>query len=232
MNKIFDIDNPVWSFFGKLLYAFEVSLLWTITSIPIFTIGASNAAMYYVLLKVMDEREVKIFRDYFKAFKENFKKATLVWVPLLFVMILGVVDIYICFVVGGIIGKVGSVVFMCAEVVFMLFSIYVFPLMGRFENTLKQTIKNGFLMPLKHFIITIWIIIVATIVVVVAYIFPPISLFLPGVMAFTISYPLYCAFKKYTPEEVDPVEERMKKSMPKVQREVKKPVKKGKKAMF
>lgn len=151
MNKLFSIEGPVWSFFSKLSSAFLLSILWTVTSIPIFTIGASNAAIYYVMLKIFDEKDVKIVREYFKAFKENFKRATIIWVPLFLFILVGLADIYICLVVGEAAGYGGAVVFMCIEIVLVLFSIYVFPLIGRFENTFKQTVKNGLLMPIKHF---------------------------------------------------------------------------------
>ncbi len=208
MKNLFNLDNPVWSFFAKLGDAFMLSILWTITSIPIITIGSSNAAMYYVLLKLLDEKDVKIFREYFKAFKENFKKATSIWIPLLLVMLVGLVDIYICIIIGGYAGFTGAIVFMCAEIILVVFNIYIFPLIGRFENTLKQSVKNGFLMPLKHYFCTLWIFVVIAAVVALGFFFPPVILFLPGVMAFAISYPMYYVFKKYTPTDKDPMEVR------------------------
>lgn len=210
MEKFFNLDSPVWSFFSKLGSAFLLSLLWTLTSLPVVTIGASNAAMYYVMLKIFDEKDVKTVREYFKAFKENFKNATVIWIPLLIIMIVGMLDVSICLLIGGTYGFISAVIFLCVEIVLALFSIYVFPLLGRFENTLKQTIKNGFLMPLKHYFVTLCIIAVSVVVLVLGYVFPPIIIFLPGVMAFSISHPLYYVFKKYTPEEIDPIELKVK----------------------
>ena len=61
-------------------------------------------------------------------------------------------------------------------------------------------------MPIKHFFVSIWIIIVISGVVALGVVFPPITIFLPGVMAFAISFPMYYVFKKYTEEEIDPIE--------------------------
>lgn len=206
MNRLFSIEGPVWSFFSKLGSAFLLSILWTITSIPIFTIGASNAAIYYVMLKILDEKDVKTVKEYFKAFKSNFKRATAIWVPLFLFILIGLADIYICLVLGGTSGYGGAVVFMCLEIILVLFSIYVFPLIGRFENTFKQTVKNGFLMPIKHYFVSLWIIAVICGVVALGFVFPPITIFLPGVMTFAVSYPMYYVFKKYTEEDIDPIE--------------------------
>lgn len=235
MEKFFNLDSPVWSFFSKLGSSFLLSLLWTLTSLPVFTIGASNAAMYYVMLKILDEKDVKTVREYFKAFKENFKKATIIWLPLLITMIIGMLDVSICLFIGGTAGFISAVIFLCIEIVLLLFSIYVFPLLGRFENTLKQTVKNGFLMPLKHYFVTICIIVVFAVVLVFGYIFPPIIIFLPGVMAFAISHPLYFVFKKYTPEETDPIESKVKitpKKNNSINNRNSKTVKKNKDKMF
>jgi len=53
-----------------------LNLLWCICSIPIFTIGASTTAVYYVTLKLVRDEEDGTFRSFFKSFKENFKQAT------------------------------------------------------------------------------------------------------------------------------------------------------------
>jgi flagellar biosynthesis protein FliP len=95
---------------------------------------------------------------------------------------------------------------MCAEVLLAIFGLYVFPIMGRFENNLKQTIKNGMLMPVKHYICTLWLIVIVTLVITFGVLFPPITLVLPGVMAFATSYPLFLVFKKYESDVTNPLE--------------------------
>lgn len=219
MDKFFDLDNPVWSFFSKLANVFWLSILWTITSIPIVTMGASSAAMHYVIMKMIDERDIRITTGYFKSFKNNFFKATIVWIPLLIALLIGLVDITICINIGDYIGFTGAVIFMCIEIVLVLFSFYVFPLIGRFENTLKQTIKNGFLMPLKHWGCTLLVILVAFGVIALAVTFPPAIVILPGLMAFATSYPLFMAFKKYEPkEEIEQMKEASKATYDEINR--------------
>lgn len=206
MERFFNVENPVWAFFGKLGTAFWLSILWTLTSIPIITIGASNTAIFTVLFKMFDEKDIKPTREYFKAFKENFKRSTIIWIPLLLLILIGFADVYICMLIAGDIGFVGAILFMCMEIIITLFFVYVFPLVARFENTLKQTLINAFLMPIKHYFVTLWIIAMSALVVVLVIVFPPISLVMPGTMSFAVAYPLYYVFHKYTPTEVDPIE--------------------------
>ena len=42
--------------------------------IPVVTIGPAVTAAYAVLLKMVDDQEGYIFKDYFRYFKSNFKK--------------------------------------------------------------------------------------------------------------------------------------------------------------
>ena len=50
LASFFNYDNPVWRFIGKFFDVMVLNLLWVICSIPIFTIGASTTAVYYVTL--------------------------------------------------------------------------------------------------------------------------------------------------------------------------------------
>ena len=51
MKNLFNVENPVWVFMGKLVDMLLLSGLWVICSLPVVTIGASTAALYYVTLK-------------------------------------------------------------------------------------------------------------------------------------------------------------------------------------
>ena len=76
--KRFSIQ-PEGRFIGKFWDVLIVNLLWFFLSIPIFTIGASTTAMYYVTLKLARDDDGYTIRSFFKSFKENFKQATIIW---------------------------------------------------------------------------------------------------------------------------------------------------------
>ena len=58
-----------------------LNMLWILTSLPLFTMGASLSAMYHVCIQYVTKQDDGLVKLYFKAFKENFKQATLVWIP-------------------------------------------------------------------------------------------------------------------------------------------------------
>ena len=83
MNRIFDMDNPLWRFLGKLADLMILNILFLLCSIPIFTIGASLTGVYYVCLKIKEQEEGYIVRNFFKSFKQNFVQSTIIWLIML-----------------------------------------------------------------------------------------------------------------------------------------------------
>lgn len=74
MGSLFNLDNPIWRFMGKLVDVFILTLLWAVCCIPIITIGPASTAVYYVTLKLVRDEESYTVRSFFKSFKENFKQ--------------------------------------------------------------------------------------------------------------------------------------------------------------
>ncbi|MBP5292038.1 MAG: YesL family protein, partial [Lachnospiraceae bacterium] len=55
----------------KLCMGCYLNMLWFVCSIPIFTVGASTAALYYSTLKIVREEEGQsVTALFFKAFKD------------------------------------------------------------------------------------------------------------------------------------------------------------------
>ena len=86
MGGLFDLDSPVMRFLSKMADLIILNLLAFVCCLPIFTIGASMTALHYVLLKIVRNEEGYVVRGFFKAFKSNFKQATVIWLILLAVL--------------------------------------------------------------------------------------------------------------------------------------------------
>ena len=81
MSNFFNMDNGLFRALGKLADLMLLNILFLVCSLPIFTIGASFTAMYYVTLKLAENEEGYIARGFLKSFKQNFKQATIIWLP-------------------------------------------------------------------------------------------------------------------------------------------------------
>ena len=70
-------------FLSKVADMIILNILFLITCIPIFTIGASMTALYYVTLRMVSGEEGPVSKDYFRSFKQNFRQATVIWLILM-----------------------------------------------------------------------------------------------------------------------------------------------------
>ncbi len=73
------LDNKVFIFLGGLVDIIWISLLWYLGSLLLITLLASCVAMYYTVHMRIFKGEGYIFPVFKKAFLDNFKKATILW---------------------------------------------------------------------------------------------------------------------------------------------------------
>ncbi len=143
MNQLFSPDNPIMQFISKIFDLVCLNLLFILFCIPVITIGASLSALYYVSLKLLRGEDPYIWRNFFKAFRQNFKQGTLIWILLLLASALLGMDFYI-------INSQDTVLFAIIRVLLwlicgILFSIflYIFPVISHFVCNTKQAFKNS-----------------------------------------------------------------------------------------
>ena len=66
----------------KIVELMYIGMLWFICSIPLVTLGAATAALYEVLLKAVKNQEGYLFKSFLRAFQNNFKQGTCIWLPI------------------------------------------------------------------------------------------------------------------------------------------------------
>ncbi|MCI8267460.1 MAG: YesL family protein [Lachnospiraceae bacterium] len=198
---MFKLDSPLMNFLSKVADIMILNILIIVCSIPVFTVGAAVSAAYYMTFKMVKNEETYIVRGFFKAFKENFKQATVMW--LLVLLIIGILSVdYTIIVYSGIeFSRWIRLAMVTVSMILLMGVVYMFPLQARFINPVKNTIKNSFLMALSHLPTTVLLIAVYAVPVVVFY-FVPQSLPILILLAFgTIVYLKSClllrVFKRY-----------------------------------
>lgn len=131
--KRFGIDNPFFGFMGRVGDILILNVLFIITSIPIVTIGMSLSAMYRVTLRMERKECVYVAKEYFSAWKEEWKKSTGIWLIMLATGILLTFDLMVAKNMWSLLNiAVGALTFIWG----MVFT-YVFAVQARFENTVK-----------------------------------------------------------------------------------------------
>lgn len=130
---------------------FAINICFVISCLPIFTIGASFAALYAMMFRIQRRDDYTVVKEYFQEFKRNFKKGTAAW----FLIILACVAIwgeYLYFVnFDNAMSRIYEVVIIFEVVALALVLPFLFPLIAYFDNTLVNTFKNSFLLAVSNF---------------------------------------------------------------------------------
>ena len=203
MSNLFSVDNPVFSFLGKACDVIILSLIWTILCIPIVTIGPANTAIYYTAVKVIRRERGYLFREFFKSFKLNFKRAFLMGLILTVSFVVLAFDLMWArenVKTGGTMGSVLMGVFVAITFLLVGFTTYVFPILSRFDMTIKQLIKAAAFMAMRHFPSTVAMIIITAAGILSVYLIPMLFFIIPGVIAILNSLLMERILKRYMPK--------------------------------
>lgn len=138
-----------------------LNIICVVCCIPVITAGASITAMYYVTLKMVRNEEAYIVRSFFKSFKQNFKQATIINLIMLLIGLVLYVDLNVSKAMQGGAGQIFHVIFMTFALIYFILFLYVYPVLARFYNTIKNTIKNALFMAIRHLPYTVVMVLIA-----------------------------------------------------------------------
>lgn len=155
MNKLFDLNNPFFSFLSKVADLIIVSFLWFVCCLPVFTIGPATAALYYVMLKLARKEEVQVTSCFFKGFKENLKQGVAYSFIFIILGVVLVLDYLVAMGMPGTAGTICTAIFFALGIWYLCTVFYTFPLQAQFYNTVKQTIINAVFLAARKFPMTL-----------------------------------------------------------------------------
>lgn len=203
MNNLFNLDNKFFRIVNKIVDCFWLNFLWLLFCIPIFTIGAANTAFYYTVNKVIRHDRGYVASEFWHAFKTNFKQSTLAWLIVLFIGLLLGMDTYIMyqFAQAGETSSVWCIVFLVFLALHIMWSSYIFSYIARFENTVKQTLKNSALIAIGAIGKTLILLVLYVACVLAIEIIPFLLFILPAVYMVIKNRIMESTFQKYMSEE-------------------------------
>ena len=204
MGKIFDMDSPFMRFLNRVADLLILNILVMICCIPVITVGAAVTAMHYVLLKIVRNEEGYLLKGFFKSFIRNFKQATLAWLLMLVVIAVYVGDSLIFNYSGVEFPKALVIAVVAVGVIALMIAVYIFPLIARFDNTIKNTVKNAAILAFANLPRTVAMVFFYALPLIIGYFSDYAILF---IFLFGISLPAYGAvwmyssiFKRFEPE--------------------------------
>jgi uncharacterized membrane protein YesL len=203
------MDNGLFVFLGKVCDAVILSALWLVFCIPIITIGPANTALYYATVKSIRRERGYIYREFFKSFRLNFKKGAIAGVLLTIVFSVLGFDLMWSWSAFNT-NESGSVlfgVFIAITFIIYCFSLYVFPVLSRFDMKFAQLAKASLLMSIKHLPYTLGMAIITAAAIVAANYFLILIFILPVAATYLNSFLMERVLKKYMPKSEGPGEE-------------------------
>lgn len=162
MKFSFNIDSKLWKFFDYAGDLVVLNLLFILTSIPVVTIGASITAMDSVLFKRREKRLDSVKDEYFKAFKENFKSSTIIWLIFLAFVFLCVLNFNLVSNTNPDNRKVILIVIGAILAVMFMTVLYSFAMLARFDNDWLTTVMKAFVIGILSFPYTVTIFLILT----------------------------------------------------------------------
>jgi len=200
LKNIFNPDNTVFRFCGRLADVLMLSLLWLLCCIPIITIGTATAALYNSTVKYFRGNETSpyiLFRDNMKA---NFKDGIPVSILMIVLLFLFTFELTALWN-GALNGSKTSFVFLIALVICsfvpLSFLSWLTSIFSRYVFTFPQLVITSFKFVFAHLFssIILGLLIAASIYLCYLFVFP--LTFLPCFITLLSSFFIEKAFLKH-----------------------------------
>ena len=169
MKNLFNLENPIFQFLNQVFDLLMVNFLCIVCSLPIVTAGAAIAAMNKVTQDMVLEEDKGVFKRFFRAFRDNFKQATLVWLVLLVAFIAMVCNgliVYVFFSASTWL----YVALAIPSFVILSMGCYLLHLIPRYEGSVKEHAKNSMILTVVKLPRSIALVALAVAPVLVLYI--------------------------------------------------------------
>lgn len=194
--NIFEEGSPFQRFLNRMADLLVLNVITVLMCLPIITAGAALTAMHYVLLKMVRGEEGYIIRSFFQSFKRDFRQATVLWI--LYVALAALMASNLVLVLQGSgrypIWLPSSIV--VVAVLELMFMIYTFSMLSRFDNSIYQTLINAVTLTFSELPKSLEMAVI-TLVPLVAFF--RVSILLPLLILFGLSVPGYACAMIYDP---------------------------------
>lgn len=226
MNSFFNTDNKFFHAISKIIDCVGLSALWLICFVPtglmlyfamaagslLFALpcillgipaGAATTALYYAVNKSVVHERGYVWREFRQSFVRNFKQCAAVSVILTAAAIVMAADIYIMYQYAASGEPAGAfyIIFLIMMAFLVMWGIYVFPYIARFENTVKLILKNTALIAIGNLWKTVVMFLLLAGMLLLAYLTPYLLLILPALYMLCINFLMEKIFRKYMSEE-------------------------------
>lgn len=150
MHNLFHPDSKIMQYGYKLFDLLSLQLAVVLFSLPVITAGAAFTAMHFVLLRIYRDQSVSVWKEFFSAFRGNFKQSTIIWALILFLLAFLYVDYRLILVSDNQWVKPMAYLLFVPAIYLILGGSWVFVFQSRYDNSVGRTIKNALVAVFSH----------------------------------------------------------------------------------
>lgn len=146
MNQWLENEGLLQTVFGKIWDLLVLNLCFLAACLPVFTVGAAQTALYSVNLKAVRKEEGNVAVDFWKAFRENLRQGTKLWVLTLLLGGVFALDFWALGILEGMAVWVLKALLGALLVVFLAALPWVFGYNAWFADDAKTVLKNALIL--------------------------------------------------------------------------------------
>ena len=154
LESLFNPENAFMNFVNKIIDLVVLSVLWTLGCIPVVTIGASSAALYYAAAKSVRCQRGHAAKEFWRAYKSNLKRGVvfeLIWAVLAFMMLSTDIPLVMTFLDTGKTQNVLLLVLFAIKALLLLgTACWYYPMISRFEQSAWKMSEAAVFTMLRH----------------------------------------------------------------------------------
>lgn len=156
-------ENGFFLFMSRIGDIVFLNLCFLLTCIPVVTAGTALISLYTVTLKMAENQEGYVVKSYFKAFKDNLKQGLITGIILELILAVLGYDAWVLLSSKESYAAAGF--FITAAALLIVFAVmqYFFPLMARYDNSIKMSLRNAGLLAISRLPYTLVLIVVAAV---------------------------------------------------------------------
>lgn len=190
MFDFLNYNSPFVQWLYRIANMIFLSILWIIFCIPVFTAGASTAALYYSVQKNVKNDRDTAWACFWQSFRQNFKQSvpiTLIFIAIAFVLLADIAVIDTLREYGRVQGY-AKIFFIAVLVVVCVYAFWVFSYLARFQNTVRETMKYALMLAVTHFPTTLLVALIGAGSILLIWLMPVTIFIMPATSVLSMSF--------------------------------------------
>jgi uncharacterized membrane protein YesL len=169
MKNLFKVDGNLYNLLENFSDYVLLNIAFVLGCLPLVTIGASLTALYDISNKLHNGEKCSIFSEFFKSYKNNFKKSTFIWVIQFIIYLIVFLYIIMFKDSSALIAKVYYVFTILIAYINLAISIYIYPTISRYNYNIRGYFQFAFVTSNMFFLYTMLMMIISVTLIFVIF---------------------------------------------------------------